>query len=119
MHKKPPMAVTGRVRLDLIAGRCIETAARREYARLLSSYFRCRNQSDRPVIEEQIDGLGYFLQHADFSFLRRCCPEMTGNSGVRAMLTIPPQRERIRIRLPGRTILPRWKNRVPPGRAGA
>lgn len=113
------MAVTGRVRLDLIAGRCIETAARREYARLLSSYFRCRNQSDRPVIEEQIDGLGYFLQHADFSFLRRCCPEMTGNSGVRAMLTIPPQRERIRIRLPGRTILPRWKNRVPPGRAGA
>lgn len=50
---------------------CIQTAAKRAYEKMLSRYLS-RNIDDHEavILENQIEGLMFFLQKADFQYLR-------------------------------------------------
>ena len=60
---------------------CIETEAKREYERLISQYFKkikLNKQNDLFELEEKIEGLKYFLENADFKYLRSTHPCLRG-----------------------------------------
>lgn len=70
---------------------CIQTEAKKKYEKLMSKYFK-KGNSDRnlSILEEQIEGLKYFLEHADFGYLRTTYSFLNGNQrGADVTLNIP------------------------------
>lgn len=71
-------------------GYCIETGSKRTYERLLGRYFRSSiSRQDRSILEKQIEGITFFLNHADFKCLRSQYPELNGARAMRVILKIP------------------------------
>ena len=71
------------IELDLKT-RCIETAAKRSYNRLLSEYFRTKG-ADRDT-EKKLALLQKALSTFDFPYLRSTYKELAGNSDARIVL---------------------------------
>jgi hypothetical protein len=66
---------------------CIETEAKRIYEESLRRYFSAPD-SEKPELEEKIEGLKNFLEYSDFNHLRNCHPVLSGMKGGRAVLHI-------------------------------
>lgn len=78
---------------------CIQTEAKKKYERLMSKYFK-QATSDRnlSILEEQIEGLKYFLEHADFGYLRATYSFLNGNQGGQeVVLDIPNNFEKMKL----------------------
>ena len=94
------------IKID-INGYCIETGSKRTYDRLLSRYF---NKSipgrDRSILEKQIEGITYFLKHADFRSLRSQHPELNGIRVMQIILKIPEDKHEMTIEHSGVKIAP-------------
>ncbi len=65
--------VSPRVVLRADARHCLETAARREYGRLVRAFLR--GELEEAHAEESIELVREFLERADFADLRRACEE--------------------------------------------
>ena len=89
---------------------CIETASKKEYERLIQQYFKTdSSEKNKILMEEQIEALTYFLQNADFSYLRNRYHAM-GFSGT-SVLAIPETLKNMHIRLAREILCPVWKKR--------
>ncbi len=80
---------------------CIETAAKKAYEHSLSKCLKknhCASVEELILLETRIDGLKYFLEHADFRFLRSQHPELNGFSVANVILVIPHNKDAITIR---------------------
>ena len=96
-----------------IDGFCIETGSKRIYERLLGKCFdKAISGRDRSILEEQIDGITFFLKHADFKRLRSQYPEMNGERAIRLNLKIPKNKHEMTIEYSGDEIAP-FSNTVP------
>jgi len=78
---------------------CIQTEARKRYERLMGEYFKQagsgRNLSD---MEERIEALLYFLEHADFGYLRSTYPFLNGTrEGANVVLHIPANLKKMKL----------------------
>ena len=81
-----------------INGYCIETGSKRTYERLLGRYFdKSISGCDRSILEEQIEGITFFLKHADFKRLRSQYPELDGARAMRFILKIPKNKHEMTI----------------------
>lgn len=67
------------------AGHCVETAARREFERLMGDYFD--GKEDSGIIEAQIALLSDFLNTADFPALRASDPRLSGEVASVVVIT--------------------------------
>ena len=86
---------------------CIETEAKRTYERLLNRYFdKSLSDHDRAILQEQIEGIKFFLEHADFRRLRSQYPELDGKHTIRLTLKIPKNRYDMIITYNGVKIAP-------------
>ena len=94
------------IRID-INSYCIETGTKRTYERLLGKYFdKSISGRDRSILEEQIEGITFFLKHADFKHLRSQYPELNGARMIRLILKIPKNRHEMTIEYNGVKIAP-------------
>jgi hypothetical protein len=94
------------IRIDL-NGYCIETGTKRTYERLLGQYFdKFISERDRSILEERIEGITFFLKHADFKHIRSRCPELNGEQMIRLILKIPKNRHEMTIEYNGVKIAP-------------
>ena len=94
------------IEIDL-RNHCIETEAKRTYERLLSRYFdKSISDHDRSILEEQIEGIKFFLEHTDFRRLRCQHPELDGKRTIRLTLKIPKNRYDMIIAYHGVEIAP-------------
>nr|NJM03398.1 hypothetical protein [Desulfobacula sp.] len=88
---------------------CIETASKKEYEGLIRQYFKdCRSEKEQGLMEQQIEALTYFLQHADFPGLRNRYQAL-GHSGTPSILVVPRNLKDMHIRLGQKTLSPAWK----------
>lgn len=86
---------------------CIETAAKKAYEASLREYFRSKcgaSVAALNLIEERIESLKFFLEHADFGSLRGQHPELNGNAHATVFLVVPDDGGAAAIRCGGRTI---------------
>jgi hypothetical protein len=86
---------------------CIQTEAKRTYTKLLNRYFKA--DGDKSVMEEQIEGLTFFLKHADFGYLRSRYPELDGIINTRIILSIPENRHEMQIVCQEKRIEPKFR----------
>lgn len=86
---------------------CIRTEAKRTYEKLLNRYFRA--DGDTSLTEDQIEGLKFFLEHADFGYLRHQYPELRGDTNIRIILRIPENQHEIQIICQGKRIDPKFR----------
>lgn len=85
-----------------INGYCIETGSKRAYDRLLGRYFdQSISARNRLILEEQIEGITYFLEHADFQYLRSRYPELNGARALWIILRIPQNKQEVTIEYDG------------------
>jgi len=94
---------------------CIETAAKKTYEHLLSKCFKKNHVASAEeliLLETRIDGLKYFLEHADFRFLRSQHPELNGFKGTNVILVIPPNKDAITIICDTQIITPQWRRDI-------
>ncbi len=80
---------------------CIETAAKKMYEHCLRKYFQKHqgtSSEELVLLETQIESLKYFLEHADFRFLRSQHPALNGFKGARVILVISQNKDAITIR---------------------
>ena len=70
---------------------CIQTEAKKRYERLMGEYFKqAGSGSNLSDMEERIEALLYFLEHADFGYLRSTYPFLNGSrEGANVILRIP------------------------------
>ncbi len=87
---------------------CIETAAKKEYERLIQGYFKNKLKG-KSWLEVRIEALKYFLERADFSRLRSFYPELCGSVELPIKLKIPEDFQELKIIVKDRTIHPKWK----------
>ncbi len=81
-----------------LEGQCIKTKTRNEYERLVSKCIKeSKTKGDQGLLEEHIEGLKYFLEHADFGNLRAKYPALSGTRKKGVMITISGIREDMRI----------------------
>jgi len=96
-----------------INGFCIETGSKRTYQRLLGRYFdKSISGRDRAILEEQIEGITFFLKHADFKCLRNQYPELNGERMIRLVLKIPKNKHEMTIEYNGVEIAPISETRL-------
>jgi hypothetical protein len=89
---------------------CIETEIKKEYERLIKRYFdKKRFNDEKAFIEERIEPLKFFIEHADFSFLRKNYPELNGANDLQVVLNIPDQFFQTKIVFNNKTVTPEWK----------
>ncbi len=69
------------------AGRCIETAARREYTRRMGLYFEMPHDTADHAIEEQLETLREFLCTVDFQSLRASDRRLAGEEDARVTVS--------------------------------
>ena len=94
------------IKID-IDGYCIETGSKRTYERLLGRYFDKSNSGrDRSILEEQIEGITFFLKYTDFKYLRSQYPELNGTRMIRLILKIPKNKHEMTIEYNGVEIAP-------------
>lgn len=86
---------------------CIQTEAKRTYTKLLNRYFKA--DGDKSVMEEQIEGLTFFLKHADFGYLRHRYPELSGDINTRIILRIPENQHETQIICQEKSIDPKFR----------
>lgn len=70
---------------------CIQTAAKRRYEILMQSYFRRAksfSQYEKDKMESEIASILFFLENADFHFLRDRYPELSGIEEVSVDLKV-------------------------------
>jgi hypothetical protein len=94
----------------LLHDHCIETAAKRMYARLLAMCLKSRAASameDDPA--SQVEGLKYFLERVDFGYLRSRFPELNGSPSTRVVLKFSEMFNAPVIVCEGRDIIPKQK----------
>lgn len=92
---------------------CIETEAKKEYEKLIRRYFdKKRFNDEKAFIESRIEPLKFFIEHADFSFLRSNFPELNGNNDLQIVLNIPKQFYKTKIFFNNKTIMPEWKENI-------
>ncbi|MFC1895142.1 hypothetical protein ACFL0Q_00550 [Thermodesulfobacteriota bacterium] len=90
-----------------INGYCIETGSKWAYERLLVRYFdKSISALDRLILEEQIEGITFFLKHADLKRLRSQYPELDGTRTMRLILKIPKNKHEMTIEYKGVEIAP-------------
>lgn len=68
-----------------ISKHCIETESKRIYEESIKQYFKAPD-SERPELEEKIEGLRNFLEYSDFNHLRSSHPVLAGREGGEAAL---------------------------------
>ena len=94
---------------------CIETAAKKAYEHFLSKCFK-KNYSasaeEQILLETRIDSLKYFLEHADFRFLRSQHPELNGFKGASVILVIPQNENATTIICGTQIITPQWRKDI-------
>ena len=94
-------------------GYCIETGAKRTYERLLRRYFdKSISGRDRSILEEQIEGITFFLKHADFKYLRSQHPELNDARMIRLILKIPKNKHELTLEYNGVKIAPIGANQI-------
>jgi hypothetical protein len=78
---------------------CIQTEARKRYERLMSEYFKQAGPGgDLSDLEERIEALLYFLEHADFGYLRSTYPFLNGNrESANVVLHIPDNLKKMKL----------------------
>jgi len=94
---------------------CIETAAKKAYEYFLSRYFKKgRDTSGEAQIslETRIERLKYFLEYADFGFLRSRHPELSGFTAARVILMIPQNMDALTIKCGTQIIAPKWRSNI-------
>jgi hypothetical protein len=85
------------IRIDM-KGHCIETEAKRTYEHLMGRYFdKSISGRYRSILEEQTDGIVFFLRHADFQNLRSQYSELNGARMIRLILKIPENKHEMTI----------------------
>ena len=98
------------LKLDLRKS-CIETNAKRTYESLLRKYFRMPNtDQQRRLLERQIEGLKFFLEHVDFRYMRANYAQLNGQSPTVVTLKIAPGLHDIEIDSSDGCIRPRLLN---------
>ena len=94
----------------LLHDHCIETAAKRMYARLLAMCLKNRTVSvSESDPELQVEGLKYFLERVDFGYLRSRFPELNGFPSTRVVLKFSEMFNVPMIVCEGRDIIPKQK----------
>ncbi|MCK5784731.1 MAG: hypothetical protein KAH06_09795 [Desulfobacterales bacterium] len=89
---------------------CIQTGAKKEYERLLSSYFgNTCSENEKSVIEAKIDVLKFFLENADFPFIRGNYQELCGTCELPVRLVVPEDYSKMKIKYDDKEIKPEWK----------
>lgn len=92
---------------------CIETEVKKEYETLIKRYFdKKRFNDEKAFIETLIEPLKFFLEHADFSFLRSNFPELNGNNGLQVVLSIPEKKFETKLIFNNNIIIPEWKENI-------
>ncbi|MDM8556191.1 hypothetical protein QUF75_15820 [Desulfococcaceae bacterium HSG7] len=94
---------------------CIETAAKKAYEYFLSECFKKNHDptvEEQIVLETRIESLKYFLENADFRFLRSQHPELNGLKGAKVFLVIPQNKNAITVRCNTQIITPKWRNEI-------
>jgi hypothetical protein len=77
---------------------CIETEAKNNYERLLRKYIqKIKLNNDQSYLEEEIEGLKYFLEHADFGYLRSTYPVLSGKQNTSVIINIPGKHKDMKI----------------------
>ena len=89
---------------------CIETAAKKTYEKLVSGYFKA-SVSERESSEARIEALLFFLENADFGFLRSRYPELNGGNDCCVTLKVVPDPCLMSIEWNKQQIIPEWKRR--------
>ncbi|MBF0226274.1 MAG: hypothetical protein HQK76_12535 [Desulfobacterales bacterium] len=93
---------------------CIQTSIKKVYEKLLTGYFKKFNVKELIIdidsIETRIEALKFFLENADFGYLRSNYPELNGNKIVDAVLYVPDNKRDMKILLKDLVIEPKWKN---------
>jgi hypothetical protein len=97
------------LKLTRIKKHCIETAAKKEYERLVLDCLKKKSATRLRVVEAQMNGLKYFLENADFAKLRHRYTELRGNAEQPVMLKIPEDYRGLTIMIDEREIKPEWK----------
>jgi len=91
---------------------CIETETKKEYEKLIKRYFNKKLFNDeKKFIEDRIEPLKFFIEHADFSILRSNFPELNGNNDLQIVLDIPNQFSETKIVFNKTIITPEWKKK--------
>lgn len=97
---------------------CIKTGARKAYEKLVKAYFQSapRNEianelseNELTELELKIEGMKFFLENADFGYLRSTYPELNGSDNSLVKLIISDYPHNIQINCNGKIIRPEWK----------
>lgn len=70
---------------------CIETAAKKRYEMLMQQYFsshKTSSKEEREKMEIEMEHLLFFLENADFSYLRHQYPQLSGIEDTRVYLEV-------------------------------
>lgn len=77
---------------------CIETGAKKAYEKRLRRYFDKQTpEREKRTIENEIEGLKFFLENADFGLLRSRYPELLGKRKASVTLKLSENRNDVRI----------------------
>ncbi len=77
---------------------CIETAAKKEYEKMVNGYFKNgHSDSDKFVVEAKIEALKFFLEQADFRQLRGTYNDLGGSNELKVKLKIPENHSKTEI----------------------
>ena len=92
---------------------CVETQAKRMYEKSVREYFKQLGTDfigHKKKLEKHIEGLKYFLEHADFPHLRSSHPALSGGKPAHIVLQIPDNPKDMKIVWEGKTIVIQWKS---------
>ena len=82
-----------------IENHCIETASKRLYEKLTGRCFKKDiSDGERTEVENRLEALLFFLEHADFGVLRHHYPELNGSVKHQVILDIDLQGATVHIR---------------------
>ena len=79
---------------------CIQTAAKKAYEKRIRKYFRQKGAASA-FLEHEIDVLKYFLETADFNWLRTQCSQAAETG---AILVCPENREDVHLKFTQTTL---------------
>ncbi|MFH2067412.1 MAG: hypothetical protein ABIK15_19585 [Pseudomonadota bacterium] len=84
---------------------CIETTARRLYEKLMGRYFgKSISGREKRIVEDRMEAILFFLEHADFGSLRHQHSELNGTMKTQVVLDIDTKKKNIAIRWEGKEI---------------
>ncbi len=94
-----------------LKGHCIETVSKKTYERLLHLYFaKSTSDNNKPVLENRIEGLRFFIEKADFRDLRNSYAELNGDQNLTVVLQIPQDPFQMNISTENKNISPKWNS---------